>query len=75
MPDIDLDTYEQEKHRPAWIRRHRDALASISGLDIPRNLAELQAWLDDHRSVLTRRMRDHYTTETDEQTAADGGDN
>ena len=74
---MNLDTYEQNKDRPAWVRRHRDKLQELTGLEIPRSLPAVTDWLDGHQSHLTRRMRDHFepdeTDEMDSTESTDGG--
>ena len=57
---MNLDTYEQNKDRPAWVRRHRDKLQELAGLEIPRSLAGVETWLDGHQAHLTRNMREHF---------------
>ena len=76
---IDLETYKQNKDRPAWVRRHRDELQALTGLEIPRSLPAVADWLDGHQSHLTRTMREHfdpdrYDDETDSTDATDGGE-
>jgi len=74
------DTYEQNKDRPAWVRRHRDELQELTGLAIPRSLPAVADWLDGYQSHLTKRMRAYFDTETEIQTdetdsqPTDGGD-
>ena len=73
---IDRETYEQNKDRPAWVRRHRDELQAVTSLEIPRSLPAVADWLDNHQSLLTTQMRAHFddqTDETDSEATDDGG--
>jgi len=66
---IDKQTFESNRSRAAWVRRHREEIRRITNLDIPRSLPAVQAWLERKQSAMTTKMRDHYgeySTEDDE---------
>lgn len=62
------DRWEQHKDRPAWVRRHADELETATGLEIPRNLAELDDWLRRKKAVVTRKLN-----ESDAESDDNGG--
>lgn len=72
MNPTDPDTWQKHNHRPAWVRRHRDELQDATGLEIPRNLAVLQDWLDRNKGTVTRRLNE--LTDAENRTTDDGGD-
>jgi len=67
------DTWQEHNDRPAWVRRHRDELMDATGLEIPQSLAALPDWLDDYKSTMTRKLREHHSEKNSESTD-DGGD-
>lgn len=70
---MDVDTWKQHYDRPAWVRRHRDEIAAETGLEPPRNLAELDSWLDDYKGTVTRKLN-NTDDEEHSQPDNDGGD-
>lgn len=55
------EAYQANKHRPAWIRRHRDELTAAMDVElaepIPQDLGTIEdGWLERYTSVLTRAL-------------------
>lgn len=65
-PETLHQAYMENRHRPAWIRRHRAELQEATGLDIPRNLAEITS---GKISALTKKMNEYI----DDEQPDDGG--
>lgn len=77
-PDELYERYQANKHRPAWIRRHRDELQAAvdlktTDLEIPDNLADVEDWLERYKAVLTRELKPD-STDADSDAADPGGD-
>lgn len=52
-----LDEYENDD-RLARIQALRYDIEEHTGLELPDGRAEIERWLDNHRSVLTRKLRE-----------------
>lgn len=70
MNPTDPDTWQEYNDRPAAVRRHRSELQAATGLDIPRNLAEIEDWLSTHKSAMTRKLN----ALAEENSTDDGGE-
>jgi len=66
MTDDLLEQWEANNHRLHWIQRHRDELQQATGLSIPYRLHELEAWLDGHKGVVTRKLRNQTDDSSDD---------
>lgn len=68
MNDELLEQWSENNDRLHWIQTHRSELQEATGLTIPDRLHELQNWLDGHKSVVTRQLREqagYYSDEGD----------
>lgn len=79
MPDTDLsradlrELWGRNKHRPAFIREHRDAIATHTNLDESPpesdSLFQMREWLDRYMGTVTRQLAE---TTTDDDAEAEG---
>ncbi|GGO03493.1 hypothetical protein [Haloarcula pellucida] len=69
MDPTDPETWQQYNDRPAWVRRHREALMDATGLEIPQDLAAVDDWLDRYKAHMTRKLRNDH----DEDESTDNG--
>lgn len=58
--DIDIGALREEwhenKHRPAWVQRHRDQLQAATDLPIPLSIGAIDDWLGGYASHVSRRL-------------------
>lgn len=77
-PNDLYEAYQNNKDRPAWIRRHRDELQAAVDVDldepIPQDLGGFEDWLPRYKSVLTRELKPDSTDADSNVDAADRGD-
>jgi len=72
-----LDRWSENNDRLQWVQANRHELEEAAGVTIPDRLHEIEDWLDGHKAVVTRKLReavdgedaDTDESETDQQTA------
>lgn len=53
------DTWNQHKHRPVWVRAHREELDAITGDDaerVPDAVGAVHDWVDRYGSVVSKAL-------------------
>lgn len=68
-----LSEWEQNNHRPAYVREHREAIHAHTDLNEPipdGSLAQVRRWLDSYKGTVTRQLR----AEDDESGESDMAD-
>jgi len=69
MTETLLEQWDENNDRLHWIQAHSEELEAATGVSIPDRLHELDEWLETHKGVVTRKLREQ--TESDDQ---DGDD-
>jgi hypothetical protein len=68
MTDTLREQWAANNDRLHWIQAHREELQTATGLTIPGRLHELDEWLDGHKGVVTRKLREQADTDIDTDT-------
>lgn len=53
-----LDRWSENKDRLHWIQANRHEIEAATGVEVPKRLHEIEAWLDGHKPVVTRKLRE-----------------